>query len=618
MMPPDQVTFSQPQAVAPAPHGNWFDSLAPTLGAIGGGILGGIGGTFVGGPVGTIAGGIAGAGLGGAAGQQFENSQTGSKTSTLGTGLESAAGQAVGEAIPGVGGLALKALGGSDMLGGASDLATRTLLKDQLNSRVLPHGINPDSVISTLMENGVTDLSKAPKTFSLLTGAPDASGANAGLYNNTVDSIINQMKENGTKIFGSYSGDTAEQATSGSLGANFTNQSAKNAAQKYITGQLQDAGLIEDAAGGMKGLKPVYIASADGAEPDAVVQAYKNLRDAVRQQPFEGNGKATAQAYGAVADQLAQDLFEHPEATLTPEIKDDMLAALNPLQKSNPTAYNTQRQVIENATTARDLQNAQQKLVEASQAVSAPASKAAHIGAADLVRPGIGFAVGGIPGGIAGTATDIAMRNPTVLAKLTGAAANAPDLVSGAGSILSNPAVVAGGGALGAGGAGLAASPPGGGTNNNQLNAGGGTSMQNGQGAGMTLNANTPASTLDELNRMLEADPLLASSLAPQVTQMTQKVAAATAAKQALQQYLQTLQAAGGPQGPVGGLLEQISGAITGGPAAQVGAQQKALQALLQQAGATGVTVPGLQSNAGGLGTSVGQAQGVLGALGAQ
>jgi len=613
--PVEQVSLGQtPAPAAPATHGNWFDSLAPTLGAIGGGILGGIGGTFVGGPVGTIAGGIAGAGLGGAAGQQFENSQTGSKTSTLGTGLESAAGQAVGEAIPGVGGALLKGLGGSSLLGQGSDLATRALLKDQLSTRVLPSGIDPDQVVQTLMNNGITDLKKAPKLLSILTGAADANDANAGLYNNTVDSIINEMSNNGTKIFGHYSGDTAEQATSGSLGANFTNQSSKNAAQKYIIGQLQDAGLIEDAAGGVKGIKPVYIGNQDGADPQAVAQAYKNLRDAVRQQPFEGNGKATAQAYGAVADQLAQDLYERPEAVLTPEIKDDMLYAIRGLQKTNPTAYATQKAVIDKATTARDLQNAQQELVAASKAVSAPLSKGAKIGAKDVVSPGIGMMVGGVPGGIAGAGVDIAMRSPDVLAQLAGGANAAPGILSGAGNVLTNPLTMGAGGALGAGAAGLAASPPGGGAG-----PGGGSVTNNlapNGGGGMDLSSTNPQLVLGDLLRAYQADPVAEQGSTGTINAMTHQIAQAKAAEAALEAYQNTIGQAGGFQGPLGGLLEQIGGQITGGPASKVEAQRKALQSLLQQAGVSGAGIPSLYSNEAGGTTGINQAASVLQALG--
>ncbi len=124
----------------------------------------------------------------------------------------------------------------------------------------------------------------------------------------------------------------------------------------------------------------------------------------------------------------------------------------------------------------------------------------------------------------------------------------------------------------------------------------------------------------NQLDRMLAADPLLASSLAPVLAQLLPQIQKTNAAQAALGGYQQTLGQAGGPQGPLGGALTQLGGLFTGGPAAQVGPEQA--QAAAALANATGMTqeqalaaLPGLQANAGGAGAGFGTTGSILGAL---
>jgi hypothetical protein len=146
---------------------------------------------------------------------------------------------------------------------------------------------------------------------------------------------------------------------------------------------------------------------------------------------------------------------------------------------------------------------------------------------------------------------------------------------------------------------------------------GGGGAM----GGGPTLADNTALTNpniLSQLDRMLAADPFLASSLTGPIQQLAAPVTAAQAAQQMLPGYENTLSAAGAGQGPIAGLLARIGGLITGGPANQVAPQQQALQALLTRAGAPGLSVPGLYANQAGLGAGLAPTSSVLGALGGQ
>lgn len=144
--PPAQ-TQSQPQS-----HGNWFDRLLPTIGGIGGGILGSLAMPFL--------GTAAGSGIGGALGQELENYLTGSKGSTMASGLENAAGGLLGD----VGG---SLLGG--VIGKAGDIAGTGASK--LFSAQGP-GIGEDLANFATKNLGINDLPTASKFADVLTGNP--------------------------------------------------------------------------------------------------------------------------------------------------------------------------------------------------------------------------------------------------------------------------------------------------------------------------------------------------------------------------------------------------------------------------------------------------------------
>lgn len=144
-----------PQANQPQSHGNWFERLLPTIGGIGGGILGSIAAPFV--------GTAAGAGIGGALGQEAENLLTGSKGSTMASGLENAAGGLLGD----VGGGALGWLAGK-----AGDVAGNVGAK--LFSAQGP-GIGEDLAKYATQNLGINDLPTASKFADVLTGDPSAT-----------------------------------------------------------------------------------------------------------------------------------------------------------------------------------------------------------------------------------------------------------------------------------------------------------------------------------------------------------------------------------------------------------------------------------------------------------
>lgn len=130
--------------------------------------------------------------------------------------------------------------------------------------------------------------------------------------------------------------------------------------------------------------------------------------------------------------------------------------------------------------------------------------------------------------------------------------------------------------------------------------------------------APTGADILSKFAAMAEADPFQAGAYTPTAQALSPQVTAAHAAQQALGQYQNTLQAAGGPQGPIGGLLAQLGGLLTGGPASQVGPQQQALLALLARAGLPGMQVPGLMANQAGAQAGMAPVQSALGAISGQ
>lgn len=594
-----------------------LESAAPTIGSV----IGGIGGTILGGPL----GGIAGAGAGGAIGQGLDNLGQGKAVfqgNDLTSGAEGAVGQGLGEGV----GTILGKIGGSATTQALTDKATASFLKDQLGTHSIPHGINQDQVVQTLMDNGVTDLRKVPSIFGQLTGKAGVNGSDmGGILNTGTESLVQGAENNGTKIFGNYSDQTAKDATSGSQGANFLNDSSRGAAQDYINTQLKNAGLLKEAMGGGKKLPSQLTPNIEGANPTDVHQAYKNLRDAVRQQPVEGNGKATGQAYAKVADQLGNDLFNHPDTALSPEQRDGMIANLQAsLGKSYPKLVANQTKILSKATTAQDLNNAQQELVDAIRAAQSAPNKLGTMTAGGLVKkaiaPAIGLGVGGVPGALGGLGIDALTGTEGGAALSAGAISKLPGVLSAAGS----KGAVGTLGALGAGASAGASQAEGktssgdnssitGGTNvadNNSSSGGGAGELANGAPA-------TSANLVTQLDAMISADPLQAASLAPLLQQVMAKTQAINAAQAALQQYQQTLGNAGGGQGPIGGLLAKLGGYF-GGPANQLGPEAQATQQAMSAAGAPGVQLPGVMSTAGAANAGIGQAQSMLGALGSQ
>jgi hypothetical protein len=87
-------------------------------------------------------------------------------------------------------------------------------------------------------------------------------------------------------------------------------------------------------------------------------------------------------------------------------------------------------------------------------------------------------------------------------------------------------------------------------------------------------------------------------------------------AESQLNDYIKTLNAAGGAQGMGGGLLAELSGALTGGNAHAVKAQQQQLEATLQQALGHSVNLPGLTSTQSAANGILGQIQSQLGSYG--
>lgn len=608
-----QMTQYQVPSSTPAPGGggggNWFTNLAPTIGSVGGGILG----TVFGGPL----GGIAGAAGGGALGQGIEDAGQGKnplEMNDVTTGLESGAGQGLGEGLMGGVGSLLGKVGGSGAVQAGSDMAVKKLLSDQLGQHILDPGANPDTIVQTLMDNGITDLSKAPQVLGQLTGKVDQETGGGGLLTQGVDYLMQKLADNGITIKGDYGADTADKILADPKMPAGTTPTATNQIKSTIDDELQKAGLTKQSIG--FGVQP----NLDGADPAAVRQGIRNLRDAARAQPYnDPSGKAAAMAYGKLADQMSQDLFQHPYAVVTPQMKSDMIDSLSSYGAKSPKMVANMSQKILKAGNAQDLNNAQTDLVQAIKAAESPVNKAATMSAKGVVKGLTPIVAGGFMGGPVGAAGGLgldALGTPTGAAMAGKMAAGAPGALQAvADAMTSTPGMVLGG-IPGAAAAGTAQMQP---TGNGAgiTNAGGGTAVdQSNGGTGGPMNAPDIAQTLSQMDQMMAADPALASSLAPQIAALSEKAQNINAAQQALQHYAQTLQQAGGAHGPLLGLLQQLGGAVTGGPAAQLGGQGAAVQAALKNAGAGPMQLPGLMSNPAGAASSLGQAQSVLGAMG--
>ena len=614
-MPVEQVTAPQAQPQQPQSL-PWYENLAPTIGAVGGGVIGSV--------LGGIPGGIAGAGIGGGIGQGVKNAgekQNPIQMNDLTTGLTSAVGQGLGDAALGGAGALLGKVGGGVAQQGA-DAGVRALLKQQLAAHSLPSGIDPEQVAETLMNNGVTDLRKVPQLFGQLTGKENTEEGGGGLLTQGVDYLVKRMEDKGITIRGGYHDQMGLEALNDVKTPVGVTATTRNEINNNINDQLINAGILKKASyGGTAKTKVPIIANDQGGAPTAVRQAIRNLREAARNQDYtKPEGKAAIMAYTKVANQLSDDVLKHPYAIVTPQMKIDMVDSLSGLARKNPQLYNNMKNTITNAHFAQDLNDAQQPLVDAIRAAESPVYKGASVNPGKLAKaaiaPTVGLASGGPLGALAGEGLDALTMTPGGQAMMAGTLSKAPGVLGGLGGALTSPAAIATGGGLGAGALSLGASPPV--PDNQSLTAGGGSAMPQGDTGGVDLSNTSPSDILGQIDRAFIANPDAASGMLPVLQALTQKVAAATAAKNALDQYQQTLQQAGGPAGPLGGLLEGIGGAITGGPASRLGAEQKAAQAALQTAGAGSVQLPGLMSNQAGAQAGIGQAQSILSALGAQ
>lgn len=601
-------TPTAPAASNGEPEPNFIERLLPT----GGSILGGIAGGLLG-PLGMVGGSALGSALGKGAEDLFTGGQGGLGTAAIEGG--------VGGALGGVGGSLLGKLGG-----GLSDMAANTTASKAVQDGV---GLLPGKLLGKLHAPEVMDWAKSQGIDLSPSGLSQASiGANGpeGAYNNVIKEALDQVKPqlNLQAVKDDANAALGQKTILGDPNATVAKGKSLVPVQNDATSlQSQINDLLDPIANPMRNqnLQPgdarqvlqdvgteaasyrniARNAEANGAE-NAVAKAKANVLSTVY-------NSLKGQLYNGDVDKFISDYHVEPGSVNYNNIL--QAAGGNDKLAANFTG------TINNAGSTQDLLDEMSKLADAGKLGKAGQTAqdvAALKGGA--TEPGVSpqEAAAAIVGG---HHTLI----PAVLKKVI--PTQAMTAIAGAGGKVAQTGVAKG--AIKAVAQLLAHAPsdfnptPQDGSLTGQL---GGTAMQPGnvQGGSILANGSPTSGTniLSQLDAMLSADPLLASSLAPAIQGLAPQAQSAQAAQQALQQYMQTLQAAGGAQGPLQGILTRLGSLFTGGPASQLGGQQQAAQALMAKAGAPGIQLPGLYANQAGAQAGLGQAQSVLGALGAQ
>lgn len=615
------------------PQPNGLEKLLPTIGSVGGGILGalipGLGETGI--------GEVGGSAAGGALGRHIENMLTGQTGGELGAAAEGGIGAGVGgllgKAVGGVGKGALGFLANKTAAPelSAAEQATKNLaeytapsdelLKGERFSNAAgeqKYGTTMGMMQKMGVENTPESLKQAADT---VTGNP--TGAGAFLSKKLGEFAGKAGDINDTQLIPSLN-------TAMGGGFNLLDREASRAggeAVDWLSSKLADAvkssgreGTVYDSNKLLQLIKDIGKKSEEFAPSDPRVTV--NVNDAARANMLRSAQKEledTLYERGGVNDMVknyhttSEEEAQIKKAAPTPAVAQHVIDSLNNSQsaaelRGAQTPFVRASKIADLVNFAKERPN--QPLPEEGPHAAEGLTRAAVNGlmgsAPDKIK-----AIASVSGGFIPALNKIAQGGSDVLGKIPMGRIGAG---AGAGlATLGGSAAAAGGGPgdLTQGGGGMPPAGPMG------AMAGGG----GGQPGGPTLANGAPLTNpniLAQLDTMMATDPYLAQSLAPVVQQLAGPVTAAQAAQQMLPEYQSTLAQGTQGGGPLGFLLAKISGALTGGPAAQVGPQQQAIQALLTRAGAPGMQVPGLFANPAGTAAGMAPTASVLGALGGQ
>lgn len=605
---PNAATNTDPQgAQQPAARqgdsGNWFTKLLPTIGSIAAPALGAAFAPVTGGA--SLLAGLALAGAGSAAGKLGENALEGKNlgTDVGASALEGGIGQLAGGAIGKVGGALLGKVGQGAEKAGAGMVQKQ--FGDQIDKVTAQH----------LIDHGVTSRDAAMNIANQVTGSGGHLPAAINNAFKSSDKVVNisdlepSIIKNGRDNTGLFSMDKAG-LTPGA-------QKTALANMQSILDSHMGAGDMTKIPGKGGASVPLYAnGSLQNALPENVfsmAKQFEKLGYGADAKAYDKMGNAInpdqaslGQYYKSIANTLNERAFGvgQDAIPLTDGIRKEVLDNLSGIAESNPQAYKTLADQINNAGSLQDLRSIQAPWVKVSQGdriATAIANGQGGVSAGDMLANAAPI-VGGSTGGVKGLATGLALK---AMNSPAGNAAGASTL-NRVSNILSNPnmqKIVS-----------QAATIPTQAITHAPTDftgpAGSGQAIALPQGADAMQNPNLYQEVMGSNN--LNALPVQSALINdmhrgvgdnqnyladPSVLAAIGKLQGGVGAQSQIPALIQAYNAAGGAQGAAGGLLANLGGAITGGPAAQYQARADALQKSIQEATGQNVQLPGLGMN---------------------
>lgn len=601
--PVDNGQNAQKPVAPQGDGGNWFTKLLPTIGSIAAPVIGAALAPETGGA--SLLAGLALAGAGSAAGKVGQNALEGKDiASDVGaSALEGGVGQLAGGAIGKVGGAILGKAGTAAEKAGAGMVQKQ--FGDQIDKVTAQH----------LIDHGVTDRNAAVAIANQVTGSEGHLPAAINNAFKESDRVVNisdlepSIIKNGRDNTGIFSMDKAgltpgAQKTAlanmqsildshmgpgdmtkipGKGGANvplYANGSLQNALPENVFSmakQFEKLGYGADAK--------AYDKMGNAINPDqaALGSYYKNIANTLNERAFG----------------VGQDAIP-----LTDGIKKEVLDNLAGLKESNPQAYKNLTDQISNAQNLQDLRSIQApwvKVAQGDRVATAIANGQGGVSAGEMLSNAAPV-VGGATGGVKGLATGLALK---AMNSPAGNAAGAGTL-NRVSNILSNPnmqKIVSQAATVptqaithaptdftGAAGAGQAVALPQGADamqNPNLYQEVMGSNNLNALPVQSALISDMHRGVGDNQNYL--ADPSILAAIG--------KLQGGVGAQSQIPELIQAYNAAGGAQGAAGGLLANLGGMLTGGPAAQYQQRADALQKSIMDSTGQNVTLPSLGMN---------------------
>jgi hypothetical protein len=585
----------QNQGQSPQPQEGFLQSLLPTLGGIGGGLLGGaidVGTLGAATPfINPITMGIGGAALGSAGGKAIEHlteNQNPLQGDVLGAGVQGAIGQGTGDILGGIFGKI-----GSTLFKYGGEQAGKDLISKEFGNLTTPEAenLNLPNSINLAKEMGIPSSAKAfAEAPQLATGINGiAELGNKGVFNNVVDSSIASAHPNGVDLSGYRDAateainkrtilGTLEPTTSGAGGmpkpatqASAVMSNLERMMQQYgLGGQgAVGEGVQASSKGAMDLLRQMQGLQNTGGLSAAEKSVYKDMEGFLKSKiytPEVDNLVAQTRVSPEDADLIRQASVKLTGST---DYGDAIVSKVNSATKASDLT-NTQRQLID----MRDAGNVATSRNAAKAVLNAPQPNAVLDAAGHLVSGNKTALLGKILHGVQGVGGPIAQK--------TGALLDRMSPFTGDGSGILNKV-------LPAAGVAVATSPNVAGAAANNASLGG--AMQPPQmGAPMASPGASPMSSpiqqsFETALRMMQVDPYLASSMGPILKSLAPQAQEVQGAATMLPSSLQGYQAAGGGQGLIPGLWANLGALLTGGPAATSQAQGGQLNQQLRTLG---------------------------------